>query len=102
MIGIARNNRKKVKMNWLKRKLRAWLLDENHLSERAISVDHVGNIESESILNFRIYAANNGRIIEFHKYDRSKDKTDRSLYIVDKEQDVGEYVAKVISLELLR
>ena len=91
-------------MSWLRQKFKRWFYnDENFGAVKAVSLsDTINSIDSEPILNFRIYAANNGRIIEFNKYDRVKDRTDRSLYIIDKEKDIGEYVGKVLSLELLK
>jgi hypothetical protein len=105
MIGIARNNGKKVKkMNWLKRKLRAWLLDENHLEK----VDFITSKQSspepdgDPILSFRIFSAVNGKVLEFRKYDRVKDTAYTSIYIIDKDTDIGEYVSKCASLEMLK
>ena len=91
-------------MRWLKRKVKDWLFtDDNYGAVKAVSMHETSSsVDSEPVLNFRIYSANNGRILEFNKYDRMKDRTDRSLYIIDKEQDIGEYVGKVLSLELLK
>lgn len=90
-------------MNWLRKKVKNWLFKEdNYGAVKAVSVHETNSIDGDPMLNFRIYSANNGRIIEFSKYDRVKDRSDRSLYIIDKEQDIGEYVGKVLSLELLR
>jgi hypothetical protein len=92
-------------MRWLRKKVKNWLYndDDYGVGSKVVSVHESSNsVDSEPVLNFRIYAANNGRILEFNKYDRLKDRTDRSLYIIDKEQDIGEYVGKVLSLELLK
>jgi hypothetical protein len=71
-------------------------------SERPISVKHTTYIEDEPILSFRIYSAQNGKILEFSKYDRIKDRTDRSIYIIGKDEDVAEKVSKCLGLELMR
>lgn len=91
-------------MSWLRQKFKRWFYaDENFGAVKAVSLsEHSNSPDGEPILNFRIYAANNGRILEFNKYDRVKDRTERSLYIIDKEKDIGEYVGKVLSLELLK
>ena len=91
-------------MRWLKRRLRNWLNepDYDRGSERPISVKETDHIEAEPVINFRIYSAQNGKILEFSKYDRAKDRNDRSVYIIGKGEDVAEKVSKCLSLELLR
>ena len=90
-------------MSWLRKKFKKWVYDdENFGAVKAISIGESSSIESEPILNFRIYSANNGKIIEFSKYDRVKDRTNRSVYVCSPEDDIGEKVSKYINLELLR
>ena len=94
-------------MKWLKRKIAEWAKEGNNYDYSrgekgliAVSSDH--RVDDEPVLNFRIYNAQNGKILEFNKYDRKTDKNDRTIYIVEKDKDVIEYVGKCLSLELLR
>jgi len=94
-------------MNFLKKLVIKWVR-EDWDSERAVkgipspvSVDH-SRIEDDPVLNFRIYDAQNGKILEFSKYDRKNDRCNRSIYIIEKDKDITEYVGKCLSLELLR
>jgi len=90
-------------MSWLKRKLRNWLNDHNQvvgLSSRDFPVER--SVEDDPVLSFRIYNAQNGKILEFSRYNRKSDRQDRSVYIIEKDKDVTEYVGKCLSLELLR
>lgn len=90
-------------MSWLKRKLRNWLNDHNQvvgLSARDFPAER--SVEDDPVLSFRIYNAQNGKILEFSRYDRKSDRQDRSVYIIEKDKDVTEYVGKCLSLELLR
>jgi hypothetical protein len=91
-------------MKRFKQALRNWLLHDETVvaKERGISVYESNSIDSEPVINFRIYSAQNGKILEFSKYDRVKDRSDRTVYIIHKEEDVAEKVAKCLSLELLR
>jgi hypothetical protein len=94
-------------MRWIKRKLRNWLNEPDYEGgekgmDRAISVRETDHVEADPIINFRIYSAQNGKILEFSKYDRVKDRSDRSVYIIGKDEDIAEKVGKCLSLELLR
>jgi hypothetical protein len=93
-------------MNFLKKLVIKWVREdwESARGEKglvAVSVDH-SRIEDDPVLNFRIYDAQNGKILEFSKYDRKTDRSNRSIYIVEKDKDITEYVGKCLSLELLR
>jgi hypothetical protein len=94
-------------MNFLKRLVVKWVndaRDEDRYSKGIlVTADVASNsVNDEPILNFRIYSAQNGKIIEFQKYDRKTDRNDKSVYIVEKDKDLSEYVNKCLSLELLR
>jgi hypothetical protein len=91
-------------MKWLKRKLRNWINDYNSEvgRDKAVSIRDTDHVEADPIISFRIYSAQNGKILEFSKYDRGKDRNERSVYIIAKDEDVAEKVGKCLSLELLR
>jgi hypothetical protein len=94
-------------MKWLKRKLRDWVREANNYEsgEKAMSIssiDSTNTPDTEPVLTFRIYSATNGKILEFRRYDRKTDRTDNSTYIIEKDRDIGEYVAKCLSLEMLK
>jgi hypothetical protein len=95
-------------MNWLKKKVIKWVQEER--DESCGKSSYIVNTESsgmdrsvsEPSLNFRLYSAQNGDVLEFSKYDRSTDRNTVSIYIIDKQIDLGEFVAKCINLEILR
>ena len=87
---------------WFARKCEEAWNSSREVGISAIKVRESDHIDSEPIINFRIYAAQNGKILEFSKYDRVKDRSDRTVYIINKDEDLGEKVAKCLSLELLR
>jgi len=93
-------------MKWFKRKLLKWIQDADsydNVFAKTASVSGISNRpDTNAILNFRIYHANNGQILEFTRYDSKTDRNNNSMYIINKDQEIGEYVAKCLSLESLK
>lgn len=94
-------------MKWLKRKLRNWVREmDNEVcidhSIGAVSLRETNRPDADPVLNFRIYSAENGKILEFNSYDRVKDRNRVSMYIINKDDDISEKVSKCLSLELLK
>ena len=89
-------------MKWLKRKIAKWVREiENDIPEVA-GCPVENNPQSEPVLTFKIYSAQNGQVLEFLKYDKLGDMRNNSIYIIDKETDISEYVSKCLSLEMLK
>lgn len=93
-------------MKWLRRKLRDWIHQADYdekVADVGISSREVEHRpEEDPILSFRIYGATNGQILEFRRWDRKQDRSHSSTYIIEKDKDVGEFVTKCLSLELLK
>ena len=53
-------------------------------------------------LNFKVYNAVGGKIVEFSRYDERRDRHDHDLYIINNDQDFGERIAKIATLEVLK
>jgi hypothetical protein len=49
-----------------------------------------------------VYSASGGTIIETTKYDRQKDDHRHSLHVVTDDKELGEELAKIITMESLR
>jgi len=64
------------------------------------SLRHHGN--NEDSLNFQIYFANGGYVLEYSHYDNKKDEHTRRLHIVRSDENLGEDISKVITMEMLR
>ena len=60
------------------------------------------HIDSEPTLQFKVYSAVGGKIVEFSRYDRKSDRHDHQVYIIGKDEDFGEKIAKISTLEILR
>ena len=93
-------------IKWVRRKIITWVRDDWNEASRSNSVIAVRDVEhrpeQQPVLNFRIYSATNGQILEFSKYDRKNDQHTNTVYIIEKDKDIGEYVAKCLSMELLK
>jgi hypothetical protein len=50
-------------------------------------------------MNFTVYKANGGFVIEHRVYDRKTDRNNNSLHIITPDQDLGEELGKIITYE---
>lgn len=100
-------------MNWFKRIVCRWVREDweesgktrraNYISDSPEAVS--GSDESPSgdpILNFRVYSAVGGRIVEFRRYDRKLGNNDVTSYIITDDQNFGERIAKIATMENLK
>jgi hypothetical protein len=86
-----------------KQRIRNWLMNDDELEYgNAITVDSEGpNIQSQGF-RLNVYSASGGTIIETTKYDRQKDDHKHSLHVVTDDKELGEELAKIITMESLR
>lgn len=95
-------------MKWIKRKLRKWVMEEEYDGERAcdygrpVSVDETSRVDKEAVLNFRIFSAQNGVILEFNSYSEKKDRRSHSTYIINEGDDIADYVRQNLPMEMLK
>ena len=102
-------------MNFFKRMIVKWVREdwENARDQpedcypspklsRANSVSTGRGIDSDPTLQFKVYSAVGGKIVEFTRYDRKSDRHDHQIYVIGKDEDFGEKIAKISTLEVLR
>ena len=96
-------------MKWLKRKIRDWVRDANEEADMVIGSKLVASRDVEAsmcdadpILNFRVFSAVGGSVVEFRRYDRKTDRNDTTTYIITKDQDFGDKISKIANLEMLK
>jgi hypothetical protein len=58
--------------------------------------------QPDRAIQFTIYTANGGRVIETRRFDRKTDRHANNLYVVTSDQDFGREIDKIITLESLR
>jgi len=76
-----------------------WSPNNAKLSTGSISS---GNIEDGSRgMNFTVYHATGGKVVQIRTYDPRTDRTVSALYIVTDNEDLGEELAQIITRESL-
>jgi hypothetical protein len=60
------------------------------------------DVNSDPTLQFKIYSAIGGKVVEFSRYDRQKDRHLHDIYIIGKDEDFGTKIAKIAMLECLK
>jgi hypothetical protein len=58
--------------------------------------------QPDRAVQFTVYTANGGRVIETRRYDRKTDRHINNLYVITREQDFGREIDKIITMEALR
>ena len=96
-------------MSWIKQKLRNWVFDCNEPESRTLSTGSVrlGYVGVESNLraskmNFSIYPAAGGHVIEIGFRNEKKDSYETRLHIAGVDEDLGQRIAEIITFENLR
>lgn len=95
---------KEKKMNFFKR----WLVNigkrayEAEAPNRAVRGDEVEHRLEGNPLRMSVYRANGGTIVETSRYDEVKDRNVTQLHIVGHDQDLGQSLSKIITMESLR
>jgi len=100
---------KKKRQGWIKRLLSRSRDDEGtNMSNLIMSGSNaIGRSEPsidqpERAVQFTVYNANGGRVVETRRYDRQKDRLQTGLYIITSDQDFGHEIDKIITMEALR
>lgn len=53
-------------------------------------------------IDFTLYRANGGYVIEYHYYDDVKETSYDSLHVVTEDKDLGEAISRILTFESLR
>lgn len=95
-------------MNWFKKMVISWVReDEDNRATTCSGLqlklhEELSCIESDPVLNFKVYSAVGGTIVEFRRYDRQRDSSNTTTYIITNDQDFGERIAKIAAMENLK
>ena len=90
-------------MNWIKRKLRSWIFEEDATETKASRLISIRDREIEGNgMNFTIMNAVGGYVMQYSQYDEKNDRNDRRLHIITSDQDLGQSIAHIITYEMLR
>ena len=86
----------------IRERIRNWLLIDADDAELVYAEDCEGPDLDSNSFRLKIYGASGGTIIETTKYDRKTDENRHSLHIVTEDKDLGQELAKIITMEQLR
>jgi hypothetical protein len=77
--------------------------NRNAIAGATASASSDGSIHlNQSPMNFRIYPATGGHIVEYTYYNERKDSQDQALHLIPSELDLGTELAKIMTLEALK
>jgi len=96
-------------IKWFKNKVVQWVIREdwnNARSEKDVLVSastvSKGRRLDHNGMNFTIHSANGGYVMEYNTYDPRTDERNTALHLITSEQDLGQSIAHIITLEMLR
>jgi len=102
-------------MKWLKQLVVKWVREDWNNADReqtiysspsAISKNSMrggGSIlDSDASLTFTVYNAIGGKVVEFRRYDRRTDHSEHSVYVVGKDEDFGQKISKIATMEVMK
>jgi hypothetical protein len=58
--------------------------------------------DHDRCLNFKVWFANGGKVVQTNRYDRHKDRSQTSMYVITADQDFGKEIDKIVTMENLR
>ena len=70
-------------------------------ASRRLGVSSESDLSSEPI-QFKMYKASGGWAIEFRHYDSNTDRVHTSLYVVSGEEELGNNISQIITMEALK
>jgi hypothetical protein len=74
----------------------------NGIGSKSISSGRFGSIEEcNRGMNFTVYNATGGKVVQLFDYDMVKDRANSSLYIIADKEDLGEELGMIITRECL-
>lgn len=72
-------------------------------STRGLQINPNQSIDQpERAIQFTVYNANGGRVVETRRYDRQKDRHTNGLYVITNDMDFGREIDKIITMEALK
>jgi hypothetical protein len=92
---------RKCRWAWENRDLAETTLPQEKLSS-AQAIGRESDLSGNSRMHFNVHRANGGLVIETQFYDRRTDRHNQNLHIITSDQNIGEELGKIITLESLK
>ena len=87
---------------WLLKVTEKARYEEADVKSCGAQVVQEGHGEFGRPLNITVYNAHGGKIVTFRSYDRQKDRSNESTYIIHPDEMFSESLAKLIAVEELK
>lgn len=92
--------------NWLRNKLHSFMFPQDSLVESRASTKNSAVSRGRTLdsrgMSFTIHQASGGYVLEYSSYDEKTDRHNHNLHIIPSDQDMGQGIAHIITLEMLR
>ena len=93
-------------INWIRQKLHNFIFPQDTIeavrpSSKNSVISRGRSLDSRG-MNFTIHMANGGYVLEYSTYNEKTDRHDNALHIINADQDLGQGIAHIITLEMLR
>ena len=95
--------------NWIRQKLHNFIFpQDNEVVEARTSgrkhnlISRGSQLDNRNGMSFTIHQANGGYVLEYSSYDEKTDRHNNNLHIITSDQDMGQGIAHIITLEMLR
>ena len=82
------------------KKIIFWATNSTH--SPVSKIGGISTLGSDNGMNFSLYTASGGYVVEFRQYDHNTDRHNNKLHIINSDEDVGQKIGQIITLELLR
>ena len=89
-------------MNWLRKAVRNWLSHEEPMMPQRETIVSSRDTPRQDGLNFVLYRAVGGHILESRVYNSRTDRHDGTLYMIHEDEDFAKQVAQAIMLEQMK
>ena len=86
---------------WFRKQVRRVLQEESCHKPQCETLAAVEDYSDDPV-RFELTSATGGRILTVRRYNRRTGESDRDVYLIPSGEDVGERVAKILNLELLK
>jgi hypothetical protein len=90
---------KKVEQAWNEARNQA--MPENDMQMSTLASSRGRRLEQNG-MNFTIYTAVGGHIMEYSCYDERTDHNSKALHIINSDSDLGQSIAYIITYEMLK
>jgi hypothetical protein len=99
-----KQKRKSSMKKTIKQRFAQWLLNHADADDYDAPIGRLeqSEFDMDSPVRFDLVSAHGGRILQVRRWDRKHDSHDTTTYVIPSGEDVGQRVAKILNLELIK